>query len=289
VVGRASGLALVGLLEFIAADVYSVITIDLANGHGTTGALVLFNYSNLVFTAVVSVLPIAIVTSAFPVLSATDGDEFDRTSAGSTRAVMLMSMLSTAVMIAVTLPAAHVLTQHHDQVEPLALAFLLYAPGVAGFAIVTSLSRVLFALGKLKAAGIALVAQQLVPAALTVPLVLLAPPHLTVAALALASSTGFILVSVPTVIATRRLRGRAAVAGVGHATLAGLAAAAAGAATGLAVTLALPTGGNALEVGSGFIAAILAIAVFGVVAYALDRGDLRAAAGRVRRFAKGRA
>jgi putative peptidoglycan lipid II flippase len=289
VVGRASGLALVGLLEFIAADVYSVITIDLANGHGTTGALVLYNYSNLVFTAVVSVLPIAIVTSAFPVLSSTDGDEFDRTSAGSTRAVMLLSMLSTAVMIAVTLPAAHVLTQRHDQVEPLALAFLLYAPGVAGFAIVTNLSRVLFALGKLKAAGIALVAQQLVPAVLTFPMVLLTPPHLTVEALALASSTGFILVSVPTVIATRRLRGRAAVAGLGHATLAGLAAAAAGAATGLAVTLALPSGGNFLEVGSGFIAAILAIAVFGVVAYALDRGDLRAAAGRVRRFAKHRA
>ena len=289
VVRRASGLALVGLLEFIAADIYSVITIDLANGHGNTGALVLFNYSNLVFTAVVSVLPTAIVTSAFPVLAATDGDEFDRTSAGTARAVMLMSMLSTAVLIAVMLPAAHVLTQHHDQVEPLALAFLLYAPGVASCAIVISLSRVLFALGKLKAAGIALVAQQLVPAALTVPMVLLAPPHLTVEALALASSTGFILVSVPTVIATRRLRGRAAVAGLGHATLAGLAAAAAGAATGLAVTLALPTGGNFIEVGAGFLAALVAITVFGAVAYALDRGDLRAAAGRLRRFTRSRA
>ncbi len=41
VLRRASGLALVGLLEFVAADMYSVITIDLANGHGTTGALVL--------------------------------------------------------------------------------------------------------------------------------------------------------------------------------------------------------------------------------------------------------
>ena len=132
VVGRASGLALVGLLEFVAADIYGVITIDLANGHGTTGALVLFNYGNLVFTAVCSVLPLAIVTSAFPVLSATDGDQFDRTSAGSTRAVMLMSMLSTAIMISVTLPAAHVLTQRQDQVAPLALAFLFYAPGVAG-------------------------------------------------------------------------------------------------------------------------------------------------------------
>src|ERR1700761_7147080 len=62
VVRRASGLALVGLLEFLAADIYSVVTIDLANGHGNTGALVLVNYGNLVFTAICSVLPLAIVT-----------------------------------------------------------------------------------------------------------------------------------------------------------------------------------------------------------------------------------
>ena len=49
---------------------------------------------------------------------------------------------------------------------------------MAGFAVVTNLSRVLFALGKLKAAGIGLVAQQLLPAALSFPLVLLAPPQL---------------------------------------------------------------------------------------------------------------
>ena len=168
VVGRASGLALVGLLEFVAADIYSVITIDLANGHGTTGALVLFNYGNLVFTAICSVLPLAIVTSAFPVLSATEGDQFDKTSAGSNRAVMLMSMLSTAIMIAVTLPAAHVLTQRPDQIEPVAQSFLLFAPW-RGWAVVINLSRVLFALGKLKAAGVGLVAQQLLPAAPVLP------------------------------------------------------------------------------------------------------------------------
>lgn len=288
VVGRASGLALVGLLEFVAADILSIVTIDLANGHGTTGALVLFSYGNLVFTAVSSVLPIAIVTSVFPVLSATDGDVFDRTSAGSTRAVMLMSWLGTAVLIAVALPAAHVLTQQHDQIEPLALSFLLYAPGISGFAVVTNLSRVMFALGKLRAAGIALVAQQLVPGILSVPLVLLAPPRLTVEALALACTAGFILVSIPTIIATRRLRGPAVVAGLGHAELAGIAAAAAGGAAGLGVTLVLPTGGNVLEVGSGFVAALLATVVFGAVAYALDRGDLRAAAGRLRRFTRSR-
>jgi putative peptidoglycan lipid II flippase len=288
VVRRASGLALVGVLEFLAADIYSVVTIDLANGHGNTGALVLVNYGNLVFTAICSVLPLAIVISAFPVLSATEGDAFDRTSAGSNRAVMLLSLLSTAVMIAVALPAAHVLTQKSDQVAPLAESFLLFAPGVAGFAIVTNLSRVLFALGKLKVAAIGLVAQQLLPAALSFPMVLLAPPHLAVGALALASSIGQLATAIPMVAATRRLRGPAAVAGIGHATLAGIAAAAAGAAAGLAITLVMPTGGAIYEACAGAVATVLAVAVFGAVAFALDKGDTRAAAARLRRFTRTR-
>jgi putative peptidoglycan lipid II flippase len=288
VVRRASGLALVGVLEFLAADIYSVVTIDLANGHGNTGALVLVNYGNLVFTAVCSVLPIAVVISAFPVLSATEGDAFDRTSAGSNRAVMLLSLLSTAVMIAVALPAAHVLTQKSDQVAPLTESFLLFAPGVAGFAIVTNLSRVLFALGKLKIAAIGLVAQQLLPAALSFPMVLLAPPHLAVGALALASSIGQLATAVPMVAATRRLRGPAAVAGLGHATLAGVAAGAAGAAAGLAIALVMPTGGAIYETCAGAVSTILAVVVFGVVAYALDKGDTRAAAARLRRFTRTR-
>jgi putative peptidoglycan lipid II flippase len=288
VLRRASGLAAVGVLEFLAADIYSVVTIDLANGHGNTGALVLVNYGNLVFTAICSVLPLAIVTSAFPVLSATDGDSFDRTSAGSNRAVILLALLSTAIMIAVTLPAAHILTQRSDQVAPLAQSFLLFAPGVAGFAVVTNLSRVLFALGKLKVAGIGLVAQQLLPAALSFPMVLLAPPRLAVGALALASSIGQIVVAVPMMAATRRLRGSAAVAGVGHAAFAGIAAAAAGGAAGLAITTVMPTGGAILEACAGAVSTLLAIVVFGAVAYALDKKDVRAAAGRLRRYAQSR-
>jgi putative peptidoglycan lipid II flippase len=286
VLRRASGLAGVGALEFVAADIYSVVTIDLANGHGITGALVLSNYGNLVFSAICSVLPLAITIAAFPVLSATDGDEFDQTSAGSNRAVMLTACLSTAIMIAVTLPAAHVLTKQQDQIDPLAQSFLFYAPGVVGFALVTNLSRVLFALNKLRWAAIGLVAQQLLPAALSFPLVLLTSPRLTVGALALASSVGQLVVCVPMVAATRRLRGPAAVEGLGHATLAGIAAAASGAAAGLLITLVLPEGRTVFEIGTGFAATIVAIGVFGVVAYALDRGDTRVAIARVSRFAR---
>jgi putative peptidoglycan lipid II flippase len=284
VVGRASGLALVGVLEFVAADIFSVITIDLANGHGNTGALVLVNYANLVFTTMCSVLPLAIITSTFPVLAASDGDAFDQTSAGSTRAVVLMCWLSTAVMVAIALPAAHVLASSRSQVSQLAWGFLLFAPGVSGYGLVTNLSRVLFAMGRLRAAGVALVLQQLLPAALSFPLVLLGPPRFTVGAIALAASTGMLLLNVPMVAAVRRLRGPAAVAGVGRAELAGIAAAAAGAAAGLATTLAMPVGGGIYEFAAGLLAASVAAAVFGAVAYPLDREDLRGVTGRLRGY-----
>ncbi|HEY5399480.1 MAG TPA: lipid II flippase MurJ [Trebonia sp.] len=288
VIGKAGGLALVGLLEFVAGDVQSVVTIALANGRGDTGALVLVNYSSLVFASVCSVLPIAIVTSVFPVLSSSDGPVFDRTSAGATRAVMLMSCLGTAVIAAVAVPAAHVLAKQPDQVTQLTQAFLLYAPGVAGFALIVGMSRVLFALGRLRAAGIGLVAGPLLQIAVSVPLALLAPPRLVVAALALGSTIALLGVAAPMVFAVRKLRGPAAVAGLGHATLAGLVAGGVGSAVGAGVTLAMPAGGKLFEAAVGALAAVLALLAFGVWAYALDRGDLRMVAGRLRRFARSR-
>jgi putative peptidoglycan lipid II flippase len=288
VIGRAGGLALVGLLEFAAGDVQSVVTIALANGRGDTGALVLVNYSMLVFTSVCSVLPIAIVTSVFPALSAADGADFDRTSAGSTRAIMLISWLGTAVIAAVAIPAAHVLAGQPDQVTQLTQAFLLYAPGVAGFALITAMSRVMFALGRLRAAGIGLVAAPLLQIVVSVPLVYLAPPRLVVAALALGSTVALLIVAVPMVFAVRRFRGQAAIAGLGHATLAGLVAGGIGSAVGVGVCLAVPSGGKLFEAGVGALAVALAVVAFAVWAYALDRGDLQMVAGRLRRFARAR-
>jgi putative peptidoglycan lipid II flippase len=291
VIGKAGGLALVGLLEFAAGDVQSVVTIALANGRGDTGALVLVNYSMLVFTSVCSVLPIAIVTSVFPALSAADGADFDRTSAGSTRAIMLISWLGTAVIGAVAIPAAHVLAGQPDQVTQLTQAFLLYAPGVAGFALITAMSRVMFALGRLRAAGIGLVAAPLLQIVVSVPLVYLAPPRLVVAALSLGSTVALLIVAVPMVFAVRRFRGPAAIAGLGHATWAGIVAGGIGGAIGIAVTVALPAGGKIYESAVGALAALLALVGYGVWAYALDRGDLRMVAarlGRLRRFARPR-
>jgi len=111
----------------------------------------------------------------------------------------------------------------------------------------------------------------------------LAPPHLVVAALALATTIGQTAAAIPLVVVTRRICGKAAVQGVTRATLAGLAAAAVGGAVGVAVSLAAPAGSKLVAGGVSVVAAGCAVIAFGAVAYFLDDGDLRAVLGQVRR------
>jgi putative peptidoglycan lipid II flippase len=280
----AGGLVLVGLIEFVAQDVLNVVVIAVANGHGDTGALVLANYTMQVFNAAYGVLAVSIVTSVFPVLSARDGEGFDRVSAGSTRAVLLVSWLGTALVAAIAVPAAHVLARQDDQVTQLVAAFALTAPGVAGMGVVTNLSRVMFVLGRLRMAAIALAGISIVALALDLLLPTFAPPRWIVPGIAASSTIAATVVAIPTVRAIRKIRGPAAVAGATRANLTGIAAAIAGSAAGVAVSLAIPASRRLDYGGSAVVAALAATVVFGAVAYALDSGDLRAIARRVRRL-----
>jgi putative peptidoglycan lipid II flippase len=273
---RAGGLALVGVAELVAVDVSSVVAITLANGRGTTGAIVIYNYSSQVFTSVSSVLTMSIVTSAFPVLSAREGRAFDQTSAGSTRAILLMSWLGTAVIAAITIPAAHVLASQPDQIPQLIQAFALLAPGCAGTAVIANLSRVMFVIGRLKVAAVALTGSWLLVAVADVVLAELAPPRLVVAALSLGNTIGQTVVAIPLVFVTRRICGRAAVQGVGRAGLAGLAAGLVGSAVGVAISMAVPVHHKLDAFAIALPAVGGAIIAFGVVAFLLDDGDLRA-------------
>ena len=281
---RTAGMAMVGFVEFVASDVNAVVSIELANGRGETGAIVIFNYSWQVFSSLLGVLAMSIVISAFPVLSARDGPEFDRTCAGSTRAVLLVSWLGTAVIAAIAIPTAHVLAKQPDQVPQLIEGFALFAPGIAGIAVISNLSRVMFVIGRLKIAALAVGGSWLAVTAAQVMLAELVPARLVVAALALGFTIGQSVAAVPLVIATRRICGPAAVEGFGHGMLAGLAAGAAGAAVGVAVSLAVPISGKLAAAGLAVAAAILAIVAFLFVAYLLDRGDLKAIMARLRRL-----
>jgi len=257
----------------------------LANGHGKTGAIVLFNYGSQVFNTLAAILAGAVVVSAFPVLSAREGSDFDRTSAGSTRAVLLLSWLGAAIVAAIAIPAAHVLAKQPDQVPQLIWTFLLFAPGIAGVMVIANLSRVMFVIRRLRVAAAALAGSWLIVIVADVVLVELAPARLVVAALALGTTIGQIAVAIPLVFVTRRICGPAAVHGAGHAALAGLAAGAAGAAVGLAISLAVPLHHKLEALVLAIPAAGFAIIAYAVVAYLLDDGDLRAVLAWARRAA----
>ena len=145
---RAGGLVTVGLIEVIVQQTSAVAVIALANGRGETGALVMFNYASQVFNSLNAVLALSIVLSAFPVLSARDGTVFDRTCAGSTRAVLLVACLGMALIGAVAIPAAQVLARQSDQVPQLIEGFALFAPGLVGAGVLANLTRALLAIGR---------------------------------------------------------------------------------------------------------------------------------------------
>jgi putative peptidoglycan lipid II flippase len=280
---RAGGLALVGVVEFIVIDLSGLVSVALANGHGETGAIVLFNYASQVFGTISAVLALSVVVSAFPVLSARQGPDFDRTSAGSTRAVLLLSWLGTAVIAAIAVPAAHVLATQPDQVSQLTWAFVLFAPAIAGASVIANLSRVMLVIGRLKVATAALAGSWVIVIVADVVLVQLVPARLVPAMLALGTTIGQTAVAIPLVFITRRICGPAAVQGAGHANLAGLVACAAGVVAGVAVSLAVPLHHKLVAVALAVPAAGCAIIAFGVVAYLLDDGDLRAGLAWVRR------
>jgi putative peptidoglycan lipid II flippase len=276
-------LALVGVIELIAVDVAGLVGIALANGRGDTGAVVLLNYTSQVLSTISTILALSIVTSVFPVLSAREGPDFDRACAGSTRAILLMSWLGTAMLAAISLPAAHVLAKQPGQVSELAWGFALCAPGIAGAAVIANLSRVMFVIGRLKLAAAALAGSWLITIVADVVLVELVPARWVVAMLSLGTTIGQTVVAIPMLFLTRRICGPAAVQGSRHATLAGLAACAAGTAAGVGVSLAVPIHHKLAAVVVAVPAAGCAVIAFGIVAYLLDDGDLRAVLARVRR------
>jgi putative peptidoglycan lipid II flippase len=282
-VGRqVGGLALFGIVALVAQDLAQLVVILLANGRGPHAAFVLYQYGWQVFEAAYAVLAISIAVSAFPVLSARDGEDFDQTASGSARAVLLMSFLGTALMFAVAIPAAHFLAAKHGQIPELAVGLALFAPGLAGYGLVACLSRVLLAARHTRVAAIAVGGGWLVVVVTDIVLVGLVPGRWVVGMLALGSSIGLTAAGIALVVAVRRALGPAALAGTGRAAAAGLAAAVTGGGVGTLIAAALPISNPVAAALVAAFAAGCAVAVFALVAYALDGGELRAVVSRVR-------
>jgi putative peptidoglycan lipid II flippase len=351
---RVRALAAAGVAAVIAQNVSTGVVIVLANAHGGSGALVLYNYGWQVFFVPYAVLAVPIATSAFPVLSvsAQDGGrrtgtggaavagpadpaavagpvdaaavpgpadaaavagpadgaavagsadgaagaspegvaagavgtpDFDAAAASSSRAAVLASWLGAALLAGACVPAARVFVTHDPAgARELAWALAAFAAGLAGFGLAANLSRVLFACRRARIAAIAVAGGWLLVIAADLVIVPLVPANWVVPALGLGNTIGLTVAGIALVAAVRRARGAAALHRVTRAGLAGLASALAGVAAGLGVCAALPVSGFFPNVAVALLAGLSTTLVFGLVAFALDGGELRALATRVR-------
>jgi putative peptidoglycan lipid II flippase len=294
VAARVRSLALAGVAAVIAQNVSTAVVIVLANSRGGNGALVLYNYGWQVFFVPYAVLAVPIATSAFPVLSASakaGRGDFDAAAASSTRGAMLVSWLGAALLAGACVPASRVFLSHADdlsQARELAWGLLAFAPGLAGFGLAANLSRLLFAGQRARAAAVTVTGGWLLVIVADLVIVPLVPGRWVVPALGLGNSIGLTAAGIALVVAVRRARGRAALSGVLRACAAGLAAAVAGGLAGAGVSAALATLGLLQNAGVVILACVAALLAFGLVAFALDGGELRALAGRLRaRFGRG--
>jgi putative peptidoglycan lipid II flippase len=277
---RVRSLAAVGVAAFIAQDASLVAVIVLANGHQGEGAVVLYNYGWQMFFVPYAVLAVPIATTAFPLLSAASGAEFDRTAAAATRAAMLVSWLGAALLAGAAWPAARLFVSHPGQVRQLALAFAAFAPGLVGYGLAAALSRVLFASGRSRVAAAALVGGWLVVTAVDIAAVPLVNARWVVPVLGAGNTIGLTYTGIALLAAVRGTRGTAALRGSARAAGAGLAGALAGGAAGALVSASFHVSGFIPNAAVTLLACLGAAAVFGVAALVLDGGDLRALAAR---------
>ena len=113
--------------------------------------------------------------------------------------------------------------------------------------------------------------------------VLLVPARWVVPVLGGGNTVGLVVAGLAGLIAVRRTRGPAAVAGTGRAGLAALAGAAAGAVAAGAVSAVVPWSGALPNVALAAAAALVAVAGFAAVAFLIDRDDLAVVAARLYR------
>ncbi|WP_240487332.1 murein biosynthesis integral membrane protein MurJ [Actinomadura flavalba] len=281
-------LALAGLATVVAQQLSALLVVRLSY-EGTGGALANYQYAWAIYLLPWAILAVPIATSAFPQLSARTGPDeraaFDRITASTIRAVLLVSCAGAAVLAAVALPAAAVFNPGSaEQRDVLARAVLAFAPGLVGYGLVAHLGRVLFACGRGRAGAAAVVAGWTVVMAADLALVAAVDERRVVAALGAGNSLGMTVAGAALLAVLVRARGRSALRGVPRALLASLTGAVAGAAAGYGVAAWLGTGGQFWNIGIGLLAAAVAGLAFLTVTFVIDGRDLRAVLNR--RFAR---
>ncbi|MFF4417919.1 murein biosynthesis integral membrane protein MurJ [Streptosporangium sp. NPDC001559] len=290
VAARARRLATAGVAVLVAQQIALTVVVRLANDLGGAGATGVYTYAWALYQLPFAVLVVPVATSSFPVLATRAGEGdlagFDDLTASTTRVVLLVTGLAAGVMAAVAMPVARVFLQGTPGGDPaeMARAVVLFAPGLAGYALMFHLARVLYACGRGRSAAIASVAGWM--AALVAQILLAgATGERTevVGGLALGSTVGMTVGGILLVFAVLRARGTAALHGAWRGLLAAVAGGGAAWAVGLAVVTAFQNVSKWMCVPVGLGAAAAGCVAFAVVASVIDRPDARMLLARLRR------
>ena len=284
---RVGGLAAAGAVT-VAAQHLALLVVVWRGLAGPDGTWVLFTLAQTVFLVPWAVLAVPVATAAYPGLAeaAATGrtGRYRATLAATTRAAVLLSALGAAGLVALAVPLATLLGLLMPGADPasadrLAAGIAGFAPGLLGYGLFAVLSRALYARGDTGAAALAAVLGWAGVAGAAVGLAAVLPEPQRVLALTVANTLGMTVLGAALLVAVARRAGRPALAGVARTavvavTAAGLAAGAGWAVAGWVMPAAHPPAGGAVA-GSGMLAGVVVMAVFGTVSWALDRRDVR--------------
>ncbi len=291
---RARNLAVAGLGGLVAQQVAVLVTLKLANDNGGSGAINLFQYSQAVYVLPYAVLAVPLATAAFPRLAehaaAGDRERYAHLVSVSTRAVLAVSLLGAAVLIAVAPAIAAFFATIDASRDPTLVAQMgptltILAPGLLGYALIFQLSRVLFALERGRAAVTAVATGWFAVAVASVVGVRLAAPLSgdpagTLRGLAAGNSIGMLVAGGALLVAVRRASGPDALGGLVRTMSVGLVGAVGAAAAGLWTEHRLQDAwgsGAASSAAVGLLAGLVAVLVIGAVLLVGDRSLARAA------------
>src|SRR5690606_19394254 len=193
---RIGGLAGAGAVT-LAAQHLALLVVLWRGLAGPEGSWVLFTLAQTIFLLPWAVLAVPLATAAYPNLaeSAATGrtDRYAATLATACRAVVLLTLLGAAALVALAEPVATLLahlmpTADLASVDRLAAGIAGFAPGLVGYGLFALLSRALYARGDTGRAALAAVAGWAAVAVAAVALAALLPAAHRVLALTVANS-----------------------------------------------------------------------------------------------------
>lgn len=275
---RARRLAAAGVLVLAAQQVSVAVALRLANDHTPAGTAVVYLLAQTVFLLPWATLAVPLATSAFPRLSAADAAGFAVTTAQVTRAVVVVSAVAGAGLIAAATPIARVLVEGVGQAEDvtaLSDGVVAFAPGLLGYGVLALLTRALYARHAARAAAVAASVGWVTATVSDVIFAVSLPEDDRVVALALGNTVGMTVAAVLLVVGIIRQAGVAVMRGVPRSTLVALIAAAVAGLVGRVVADAVSSGGAGAAVGETAVVGLVTMAVAGVVLVALARDELR--------------